>query len=135
MLRALLVSASGLILSAILAAAGTLFVLRHTDFGKLMTGDSSGLSDPWQVFMSGRWILFFCVALPAVVVASIFVGLLAKTNSRTVAVITVLPVSVVASGFHLSSAWISLLLVFSGVLVAVFSQRFLRPHVAAPSGE
>jgi hypothetical protein len=135
MLRALLVSASGLILSAILAAAGTLFVLRHTDFGKLMTGDSSGLSDPWQVFMSGRWILLFCVVLPAVVVASIFVGLLAKKYLRTVAVIAVLPVSVVASGFHLGSAWISLLLVFIGVLVAVFSQRFLRPRVAAPSGE
>jgi len=78
MLRAVLVSAAGLILSSILAALGTLFVLRHTDFGRLMTGNSVGITNRWQVFMSGGWVLFFCVAFPTVAVVSIFVGLLTK---------------------------------------------------------
>jgi hypothetical protein len=130
MVRAMLVSATGLILSAILAATGTLLVLRHTDFGKLMTGGSSGFADPWQVFMSGTWVLFFCVALPTVAVVSIFVGLLTKTFLRTAAAIAVLPVSVVASGFQLRSAWVSLLLLFIGIVLAVYSQRFVRSRVA-----
>jgi uncharacterized membrane protein YqaE (UPF0057 family) len=132
MLRAMLVAATGLILSGILAATGTLFVLRHTDFGKLMTGGSSGFADPWQVLMSGTWVLFFCVALPTVAVVSIFVGLLTKTFSRTAAAIAVLPVSVVvASGFQLRTAWVSLLLLFVGFVLAVFSQRLVRSRVAA----
>jgi hypothetical protein len=130
MLRTMLVSAAGLILSAILAAIGTLFVLRHTDFGRLMTGNSVGITDRWQVFMSGEWVLFFCVALPTVAIVSIFVGLLTKTFLRTAAAIAVLPISVVASGFQLKGVWVSLLLLFIGIILAEFSQRLVSPRVA-----
>ena len=130
MLRTVLVSATGLILSAILAATGTLLVLRHTDFGRLMTGDSTGITDRWQVFMSGVWLLFFCVALPTVVIVSIFVGLFTETFSRSATAIAVLPISAVASGFQLRNIWVSLLLLFIGTIVAELSQRLVRPCVA-----
>src|ERR1700733_7164288 len=129
MLRAFLVSILGLIFNAALVATGTFFVLRHTDFGKLMSGGWSDFSDPWQAFMTGQRVLFFCVTLPAVVVSSIFVGLLAKAYQRTVAVIVALPISVVASGFRLRSGWMSLLLLSIGVFVAVFSERICRVYV------
>jgi hypothetical protein len=130
MLRTVLVSTAGLILSAILSAMGTLFVLRHTDFGRLMTGNSVGITNRWQVFMSGGWILFFCVAFPTVAVVSIFVGLLAKKFLRTVAAIALLPISVVFSGFHLRGAWVSLLLLLIGIFLAELSQRLVSPRVA-----
>jgi|SRR6266849_6232962 len=131
MLRTVLVSAAGLILSAILAAIGTLFVLRHTDFGRLMTGNSVGITNRWQVFMSGGWVLFFCVAFPTVAVVSVFVGLLTKKFLRTSAAIAVLPVSVVFSGFQLRGAWVSLLLLFIAIILAELSQRLVSPRVAA----
>ncbi len=130
MLRAVLVSAAGLILSSILAALGTLFVLRHTDFGRLMTGNSVGITNRWQVFMSGGWVLFFCVAFPTVALVSIFVGLLTKKFLRTAAAIAVLPISVVFSGFRLRGAWESLLLLFIGIILAELSQRVASPRVA-----
>src|SRR5579883_641487 len=67
MLRTIVVTVAGLILSALLAAAATSFVLSHTQFGRLMTGNSSGMSDPWQVFMGGSKVLFFYVCLPTVI--------------------------------------------------------------------
>ena len=130
MLRTILVSAAGLILSAILAAIGTLFVLRHTDFGRLMTGDSSGMTNRWDVFMSGTWVLFFCVSFPTVVLVSVFVGLLTKNFLRAAAAVAVLPISVVTSGFQLRGAWISLLLLFSGIVLAELSQRLVSRRVA-----
>jgi len=47
-----------LILSALLAAAATQFMLLHTEFTRLMTGDFSVMS-----FESGRRVLFFYVSL------------------------------------------------------------------------
>ena len=129
MLRTVLVSATGLILSALLAATGTLLVLRHTDFGKLMTGGSTGITNRWQVFMSGTWVLFFCVALPTVVIVSIFVGLLSKTFLKPAVAIAVAPISIVASGFQLGHVWVSLLLLLIGIAVAELSQRLLSPRV------
>ena len=131
MLRTVLVSATGLILSAILAATETLFVLRHTDFGRLMTGDSSGITDRWQVFMSGPWVLFSCVALPTVAIVSIFVGLFTKTFLRSATAIAILPISVVASRFQLKGIWVSLLLLFIGMILAELSQQLVSPRVAA----
>jgi len=73
----------------------------------------------------------FCVALPTVAIVSIFVGLLTKTFLRTAATIAVLPISVVASGFQLRGAWVSLLLLFIGIILAELSQRLVSPRVAA----
>jgi hypothetical protein len=64
MLRTTLVTVAGLILSALVAAAATSFMLSHTEFGRLMTGNSSGISDPWRVFTTGSKVLFFYVSLP-----------------------------------------------------------------------
>jgi len=48
MLRTIVVTVAGLILSMVLAAVATSFMLSHTEFGRLMTGDSSGMADRWR---------------------------------------------------------------------------------------
>jgi len=133
MLRTIVVTVAGLILSALLAAAATSFMLSHTQFGRLMTGNSSGMSDPWQVFMGGSTVLFFYVCLPTVILVAVFVGLLTKRAAMAAAVIAVLPISVLASGFALRGAWISLVLVLCALLLAGFSQRLVR-RTAATAG-
>lgn len=126
MLRTILVTIAGLILSALLAAAATSFMLTHTQFGALMSGNAYGMTDPWQVFMSGSRILFFYVSLPTVLVVALFVGLLAKKAALAAAVIAVLPISVVASGMALSGAWTSFVLIVSALGLAAVSQRIAR---------
>lgn len=126
MLRTIVVTVAGLILSALLAAAATSFVLSHTEFGRLMTGDSSGMRDPWQIFTGGAWVLFFYVVLPNVILVSVFVGLLATKFALPAAAVAVLPISVLASGLALRGAWISLSLMLCSVLVAGLSQRLLK---------
>lgn len=126
MLRTIAVAVCGLILSAVLAAAATSFMLSHTQFGRLVTGDSSGISDRWQVFMSGSWVLFFYVCLPTVFLVAIFVGLLEKRYPPIAAVVAVLPISVLSSGLVLRRIWISLVLAVCAVLVAGLSQRLVR---------
>jgi uncharacterized membrane protein len=79
--------------------------------------------DPWQVFINGRWVLFFGVSLPAVAITSLFVGLLAKSYSRTARLVAILPMCVVASGFQWEAAWISLVFVLIGVFLASLSER------------
>jgi hypothetical protein len=133
MLRTILVTVAGLILSALIAAAATSYVLSHTQFGSLMTGNSSGMSDPWQVFMTGSRVLFLYVSLPTVILVAVFVGLLTKKAAMAAAVIAVLPISVLASGLALRGAWISLLLVLCALLLAGFSQRLVR-RTAATAG-
>jgi hypothetical protein len=59
------------------------------------------------------------------VVAS-FVGLLTKKATLLAAVIAVLPISILASGFALRGAWISLLLALCAILLAGFSQRLVQ---------
>ena len=131
MLRTILVTVAGLILSALVAAAATWFMLSHTQFGSLMTGNSSGMSAPWQVFMTGSKVLFFYVSLPTVILVAVFVGLLTKKAALVAAVIAVLPISVLASGLALRGAWISLLLVLCAILLAGFSQRLVRRTATA----
>ena len=60
---------------------------------------STDLSNPWQVFINGRWVLFFGVSLPAVAITSLLVGLLARSYSRTARLVAILPMCVLASGF------------------------------------
>jgi len=131
MLRTILVTIAGLILSALLAAAATSFMLSHTEFGRLMTGNSSGMGDPWQVFMRGSTVLFFYVCLPTVILVAVFVGLLTKKSALAAAVVAVLPISVLASGLVLRGAWISLVLIFCAVLLAGFSRRVVRRTTTA----
>jgi hypothetical protein len=130
MLRTIVVTLAGLILSALLAAAATSFMLSHTQFGRLMTGNSSGMNDPWQVLMSGPKVLFFYVCLPTVILVAVFVGLLTKKFALATAAVAVLPISVLASGLVLRGAWISLVLVFCAALLAGFSQRLIRRTTA-----
>jgi hypothetical protein len=134
MLRTIIVTLAGLVLSALLAAATTSFMLSHTQFGRLMTGNSSGMTDPWQVFSSGSKVLFFCVCLPTVVLVAVFVGLLAKQFALGAAAIAVLPISVLSSGLVLKGAWISLVLIFCALLLAHFSQRLARRVIATDVG-
>jgi hypothetical protein len=129
MIRTILVTIGGLILSPLIAAAAISFMLSHTQFGRMMSGDSSGFN--WQVFMTGSKIMFFYVSFPTVILVAVFVGLLSKRSAMTAAAIAVLPTSVVASAFRLRNAWISLLLVICAVLLAYFSQRLVRPTVAS----
>lgn len=113
----------------LLAAAATQFVLLHTEFGRLMTGDSSGMSDRWQVFESGGRILFFYIFLPIVLFTALFVVLLAKESAVLAAAVAVLPVSLFSSGLALSGAWRSLVLLLCAVLLVGFSQ-YLRRRLA-----
>ncbi len=124
--RTILVSIAGLILSGILAATFMAFMLTHTQFGALMTGNSAGIADQWQVFMSGSRVLFFYVSLPTVIAVALFVGLLARKAALFATVFAVLPISVIASGPALHNAWISLVLVGGGLFVATASQRVVR---------
>jgi hypothetical protein len=126
MLRTILVTIAGLCLSVLLAAAATSFILSHTQFGRLMTGNSSGMSDPWQVFMSGSKVLFFYVCLPTVILVAIFVGLLTKKSALAATAVAVLPISVLASGLVLRGAWISFVLVCCAMMVADLSQRIVQ---------
>jgi hypothetical protein len=130
MIRTILVTVAGLALSALSAAAGTFFVLRHTQFGLLMTGSHGGMSDPWKVFESGSRILFFCVCLPTVVLVAIFVGLLARKFALIAAAVAVLPIAVLASGLVLRGAWISLLLFICALALAGFAQRLVVHRLA-----
>ena len=130
MLRTIVVTIAGLILSALLAAAATSLMLSHTQFGRLMTGNSSGMSDPWQVLMSGSWILFFYVSLPTVILVAVFVGLLTNKSTLAAAAVAVLPISVLASGLVLRGAWISLVLVLCAVVLAGFLRRLVRRTTA-----
>src|SRR5215470_1978594 len=118
MLRTILALVAGLILSFLLASATTQFMLLHTEFGRLMTGDTSGMSNKWQVVESGGRILFFYVFLPTVLLTALFVVLLAKESAVLAAAVTVLPTSLFASGFALRRVWISVVLLLCAVLVA-----------------
>ncbi len=109
---------AGLILSALTAAAGTSFVLSHTQFGALMTGNTPGMSNQWQVFTTGWKVLFFFVSLPTVVLTALFVSFLAKKWPLVATVIAVLPISVVASGLRLRGMGTSFLLLVCAVTVA-----------------
>jgi len=135
MLRTIAVTVCGLILSTVLAAAATSFMLSHTQFGRLARGDTSVMSDRWQVFMSGPWVLFFYVCLPTVFFVGIFVGLLEKRFSPLAAAIAVLPISALSSGLVLRGIWISLVLVVFAVLVAGLSQRSVRSLTGSRAGQ
>lgn len=88
MLRTTLVTVAGLILSALFAAVATSYMLSHTQFGRLMTDNSAGMNDPWQVFMGGSKVLFFYVSLPTVILVAVFVGLLTKKSALAAAAVT-----------------------------------------------
>jgi len=126
MLRTIIVAICGLILSVVLAAAATSFMLSHTQFGHLVRGDYSGINDRWRVFMSGFWILFFYVQLPTVLLVAIFAGLLDKKFPSIAALVAVSPISVLGSGLVLRRIWISLLLMVCAVLVSILTQRVVR---------
>lgn len=129
MLRTILVVVAGLILSFLLVSATTAFMLSHTEFGRLMTGDSSGMSDRWHVFESGERILFFYTSLPTVLFTALFVVLLAKESAVLAAAVAVVPVSLLSSGLELRGAWRSLVLLLCAVLLAGLCQR-LRLRLA-----
>ena len=135
MLRTIVVAIGGLILSALLAAVATSFMLFHTQFGRLMTDNSSGMSNQWQVFMGGSTVLFFYVCLPTVILVALFVGLLTKKFAWGAAAVAVLPISVLASGLVLKGAWISLVLVICALLLAGCSQRLVRHFSKRSSAE
>lgn len=126
LLRTIVVTIAALMLSTLLAAAATAFMLSHTEFGRLMTGNTSGMSDRWHVFMSGSRVLFFYVYLPTVILVAAFVGVLARRFALAGAAVAVLPISLLASGLSLRGMWISLMLVLSAILLAGLSQRVVR---------
>ena len=126
MSRTIAVAIFGLILSYIVCTAATLFMLSHTEVGRLATGDTSGMRDPWQVLMTGPWVVFFYVMLPTVFLVAIFTGLLDKRFPSVATVVAVLPISVLSSGLSLRDTWRSLLLLIFAVLVAGLSQRLVR---------
>jgi hypothetical protein len=126
MLRTIAVAIVGLILSYFLCAAATSFMFSHTEFGRLATGDTSGMSDRWQVLMTGPWVPLFYVMLPTVFLVAIFTGLLDKRFPPVATVVAVLPISVLSSGLSLRDTWRSLLLLIFAVLVASFSPRLVR---------
>jgi len=126
MLRTIIVTIAGLILSALLAATATALMLSHTQFGRLATGNADGVSDRWQVFMSGSRILFSWVCLPTVILVSVFVGSLANKSTPTAAAVAVLPISVLASGLTFRGIWISLVLLLCAVLLSSFSRHLIQ---------
>ncbi len=136
MLRAVIVTVAGLILSLLFASVATYLVLHHTQFGHMATGDNWGISDPWKTFMNGIWVLLLCVGLPTTMLVAIFVGALTKKYASTAAGIAVLPTAVISSGLALRKAWVTVLLVISAVLVAALMQRlrklFREPDVLRP---
>jgi hypothetical protein len=129
MLRTIAVAICGLILSYFLGAATTSFMLSHTEFGRLARGDTSGMSDRWQVFETGPGVMLFYVMLPTVFLVAIFMGMLDKRFPPIATVVAVLPISVISSGFALSGIWTSLGLVVFAVVVAILSQRLVRAIV------
>ena len=123
MLRTILATVAGVILSMLLAAAATSFMLTHTEFGRLMTGDSSGMSDRWQVFETGPRVLFFYVSLPIVLLVAAFVGFLAKESASIAAAVAALPVSLLSSGLRPRGALTTLVLLLCACLFAGLCQR------------
>jgi hypothetical protein len=135
MVRTITVTIAGLILSGLIAAAGTLFVLSHTQFGLLATGHSSGMVAPWQVFMSGSKALFLYVALPTVILVALFVGLLARRAVFAASAIAALPISILASGFDLQGLWLSLLLLFCCFVITALAGRLVRTRTSTVAVE
>jgi len=129
MLRTIIVVIAGLVLSAVIPAAATSYMLTHTEFGRLMTGDSSGTSDRWEVFMSGSRVLFFYVFLPTVILVAFFVGTLAKWHALIGTTIAVLPICLFASGLGFRRAWMGVVLLVCAVLLAGLCQRLLRRNL------
>jgi hypothetical protein len=126
MLRTVSVTVAGLILSVLSAATATFLVLRHTDFGRLATGNFAGLADRWQVFANGELVLFFCIFLPTVLIVSIFVGSLTHRYPLQASAAAVLPISLVASGLRFRGAIISLALLFCAIVTAGLSHWLAR---------
>lgn len=131
MLRTIIVTIAGVILSLLLASVFTYLILNHTQFGHLAMGDTRGISSPWKTFMNGFWILFSCVSLPTATLVAAFVGVLAKEYASIAATIAVLPIALVSSGLELREAWVAALLVITAILVATSLQR-LRKVPGAP---
>ena len=139
MLRTIIVIVAGVILSLFLTSIGTYLVLNHTQFGHLVmhvaTGDTRGFSE--KTFMSGFWVLLFCVSLPTTMLVALFVGTLTKKYSSIAAGTAVLPISVMSSGLELRGAWVTGLLVTSAILAAASMQRLrklFREPTARPQG-
>lgn len=128
MVRTIITTIAGLILSLLLASAATYLMLNHTEVGHVMTGDVRGISDPWKIFMSGSWTLLFWVSLPTTALVAIFVGALTKKYGPIAAGIAVLPISVISSGLVLREAWVSVALIFCAILVTALTQRLARPY-------
>jgi hypothetical protein len=126
MLRTIIVTIAGVILSLLLISVATYLMLNHTQFGNLAMGDTRGISDPWKTLMSGFWVLLLCVSLPTTTLVAIFVGALTKKHASIAAAIAVLPISIISSGLELRDAWVTALLVISAVSVAASMQRLRK---------
>lgn len=126
MLRTIIVTIAGVILSLLLVSVATYLMLNHTQFGHLAMGDTRGISDPWKTFMSGFWVLLLCISLPTTTLVAIFVGALTKKHASIAAAIAVLPISIISSGLELREAWVTALLVISAVFVAASMQRLRK---------
>ena len=118
MLRTVIVTVGGAILSVLLLSIATYLILNHTQFGHLMTGNTQGISDPWKTFISGFWVLFFCVSLPTTVLVATFVGAFANKHVPVAALVAVLPIAIISSGLELKGIWVTAVLVLTAMLVA-----------------
>jgi hypothetical protein len=118
MLRTVIVTVGGAILSLLLLSFAMYLILNHTQFGHLATGNTQGISDPWKTFTSGFWVLFFGVSLPVTMLVATFVGAFANKHVPVAALVAVLPIAIISSGLELKGIWVTAVLVLNAMLVA-----------------
>lgn len=126
MVRTIIVTIAGMVLSLLFASLAIYLILNHTEVGHLMAGDVGGITDPWNTFMSKSWIVLFCVSVPTITLVAVLVGVLTKKYAPIAAGAAVLPISVISSGLTLRGAWISVGLVFCSILLTALTRRLAR---------
>ena len=128
MVRTIIGTAAAMCLSILLMLMAVLIVLRHTDFGLVASGRYQGPGDQWQLLMSGVWVMFIGVMLPVAITTSALLGLWARKHVAIAAAIANAPLAIIAAGYQIRYAWMSVILVCvagaSATLTAMMLERY-----------
>lgn len=123
----LLTTVLAIALTLLAVAAGTAVCLSVTSWGKALSGRTAMPAHPWEAVSSAYFSLLLFVFLPIVVITSFLVGKFAKRLPVIAAVIAILPVSLIASGFRLEAIWVTTILVILGISIGYVGATRFRP--------
>lgn len=126
MARTVIVIVAAICLALLLQAFGTFVVLRTTEFGQVMTGNTRAVADPWKAFAEGQRLLLWYVDLPDVLIVGFLAGLSVRRFTPLAGVIGTAPCWV----FVLSVGdWArSCILIICGAVTALLAASWREAH-------